>query len=347
MKVAIISDTHFGCKKNSPEFLESHLKFFREVFFPYLESEKIGTIIHNGDLFDNRSTLNVNVINEVDKLLINNFSEYKTYMLIGNHDSYFRNTINIHSLAPFRHIKNIHIVDEITQIDLDGKSGLLVPWQVDKQKFIKKVLDKNFYNDICFGHFEINGFHLNNAKLCDFGFSPELFFQNYGLTFSGHFHIRKKMERMGRIIQYNGSPYELTRADRGQPKGFCILDTETMKYEFINNDVSIKHKLFTYPEKFLKKDIEGNIIDVVVDIGDNHNEKEFQKYMMNIDSFDPYTVDLKLLNNIDVEAKTDYKIQNTEELMVEYVNDIECESELKNDVNTKTIELYKRCKQER
>lgn len=346
MKIAIISDTHFGTKKNNSEFLNSQLNFFNKCFFPHLEKNKIKTIIHLGDMFDNRQNLNVNILNEVDKLMIDKFNKYNTYILIGNHDTMMKTTIDIHSLKPFRHLKNINIIDKITQIDLDGKTCLLVPWQVDNKKFIKKVADKNFYNDLAMGHFEINGFSLNNTKVCDFGLSPDIFFNNYGMTFSGHFHCRKMMERAGKIIQYNGSPYEITRADRGQEKGFIVLDTETMKYDFINNDVSIKHKQFTYPEKFKKEDVEGNIIDVVVDIGDEYDEADFQKYMFKIDTYIPYSVELKLLNNVDIKSKSDYKIQTSEELIEEYVNDTDHDEQTRKAIINKMNSLYKKCKQE-
>jgi DNA repair exonuclease SbcCD nuclease subunit len=230
---------------------------------------------------------------------------------------------------------------------LGDKSCLLVPWQVDNEKFVKKVMDKNINCPIAIGHFEINGFNLNSSKVCDFGIPPDVFFDNYELTFSGHFHKRTIMKRDESKIIYTGNTYELTRADLGQPKGFCVLDTETMKYEFINNDVSIKHKKFEYPEKFSKEDIEGNIIDVIVDIGDDHDEGKFQSYMLTIDSYKPYDVDLKLLNNIDVHSKDDYKVQNTEELIENYISDVDIGNDkIKTSVNKKMQKLYKQCKQD-
>ena len=45
MKVAIITDQHFGCRKNSKLFHDYFLKFYNDIFFPYLEENGIKTLI--------------------------------------------------------------------------------------------------------------------------------------------------------------------------------------------------------------------------------------------------------------------------------------------------------------
>ena len=54
MKVAIITDQHFGCRKNSTLFHNYFLDFYNNVFFPTLEKENITTVIDMGDTFDSR-----------------------------------------------------------------------------------------------------------------------------------------------------------------------------------------------------------------------------------------------------------------------------------------------------
>ena len=54
MKIAIITDQHFGCRKNSKHFHDYFLKFYNDVFFPTLEKEGITTIVDMGDTFDSR-----------------------------------------------------------------------------------------------------------------------------------------------------------------------------------------------------------------------------------------------------------------------------------------------------
>ena len=41
MKVAIITDQHFGARNDSPQFLDFYEKFYRDTFFPKLEENNI------------------------------------------------------------------------------------------------------------------------------------------------------------------------------------------------------------------------------------------------------------------------------------------------------------------
>ncbi len=56
MKVAIITDTHFGGKNDLHSFSQFQTRFYRGTFFPILAREGIDTILHLGDVFD-RQTL--------------------------------------------------------------------------------------------------------------------------------------------------------------------------------------------------------------------------------------------------------------------------------------------------
>jgi len=191
MKIAMVTDTHFGVRKGSPEFLESQLRFFKNQFFPYLEKNNIDTIIHLGDFWDNRNFLETNTLNEIDTLMVDYFNKYNSYFLVGNHDTKFKTNIDINSLKMFRHLPNIHIIDDIEKINIHVTDILMVPWQVDNQDFINRVVNKNIKTDICVGHFETIGFHFNKGQLCEHGLNSRVLFDSYKLIFSGHFHKRK------------------------------------------------------------------------------------------------------------------------------------------------------------
>jgi DNA repair exonuclease SbcCD nuclease subunit len=54
LKVAIITDQHFGARNDSNVFLDFFQKFYDNVFFPKLIEEKIDTVLILGDTFDRR-----------------------------------------------------------------------------------------------------------------------------------------------------------------------------------------------------------------------------------------------------------------------------------------------------
>ena len=92
MKIAIIADTHFGARKNSKYFMEVQRKFYEDCFFPYLRKNDIKNIIHLGDFFDNRKTVNFETLRHAMDCFINPLieSEITLHILMGNHDSYYK-----------------------------------------------------------------------------------------------------------------------------------------------------------------------------------------------------------------------------------------------------------------
>ena len=60
MKIALITDTHWGVRNDQLAFLDNNKKFLDDIFFPYLDSHSIDTVIHLGDLVDRRKYLNIN-----------------------------------------------------------------------------------------------------------------------------------------------------------------------------------------------------------------------------------------------------------------------------------------------
>ena len=61
MKVAIITDQHFGARKNSKHFHEYFLKFYENIFFPTLKERGIKSVIHLGDVVDRRKFINYKI----------------------------------------------------------------------------------------------------------------------------------------------------------------------------------------------------------------------------------------------------------------------------------------------
>ena len=100
MKVALITDTHFGARSDSIPFDNFFNKFYTEVFFPHLEREQIKTIIHLGDVFDRRKYINFNTLKKCKEYFFDRTTELgiDVHMIAGNHDTFFKNTNEVNSL---------------------------------------------------------------------------------------------------------------------------------------------------------------------------------------------------------------------------------------------------------
>jgi len=342
MKVALVSDTHLGVRKGSEIFLNSQLKFFREQFIPELKEKGIKTIIHLGDFFDNRVHINSKILNATIELLSVDFKDFDFYILVGNHDSYFESTIDVNSIEPLSLIPNVHIIKKIDVYNILGKDITLIPW-VTKHSEAEEIL-KNLPNtDISMGHLELTSFDMFRNKVCEHGMNFQLFAEKYKLTFSGHFHTRSEKTFVnGNKIVYMGNPYHLTRNDVGDERGYCVLDLETLEYEYVNNKVSLKYLTVTYPKKLTETDVKGNNVDVYVDF-QSASEEDIHTYIKVIESYQPafLPVQIKSINSISYSTSADIEIGTVTDLMTEYIQALPIDN--KDKLTKLLMSLYDEC----
>jgi DNA repair exonuclease SbcCD nuclease subunit len=187
---------------------------------------------------------------------------------------------------------------------------------------------------------------MNKFKTSDTGFNTKIF-KTFDKIFSGHFHIRDIQTKHGTDIVYIGSPYALDRNDMNEEKGFCILDLDTLDYEFINNKTSIKYKSIKYPESINEKTVLGNIVDVCVEYNDKYSEEKFQQYLVKVQQFEPISVHVKLINNFlsgeELVELEDYQSMNIEKLIQEYIDSLEIKQ--KDEISNIINELYDEVKE--
>jgi hypothetical protein len=208
------------------------------------------------------------------------------YLFVGNHDAYFKGTIEVNSLSPFQNIPNIHVIDKAEEVNFicGDKYALFMPWDC----FDEKKYKKNQY-DYMFGHFEFAGAEFNAAMTCKHGYSGSSLTDAAPLVFSGHFHKRKEYEyRNGKIVTV-GCPLELDWSDYGNSKGIYLFKPKSGKYEFIENTVTPKHiklyltKLFTNPEPLYN--VSGNYIRFIIDT--NYKFEQVMKLVGVINKMSP------------------------------------------------------------
>lgn len=345
-KIAIITDLHFGAKKNNQLFLESMLTYFREEFIPYLKENGITTIYMLGDFFDSRESINVKVKNEVHSLFKHDLCDFDIYMLLGNHDIFYKTSIHTHSLKYIGEFPNVTVIEKTTELEVNDKKFLMVPWQVDES-----ILNYNAEGiDACFGHFDINGFYLNKSTVFEGGFSPSFFFNNFKLTFSGHFHLYGEQKMKDSKIVYVGTPYHLTRHDINTDKAFIVLDTDTLEFERIFSKNPIKYIQNRWPEKLTEEQVTNNVIDVHVVINDVYDESSVNEYVEQLEKWNPINVNIFPQYNFnDSGEPIDLKnFKTLDEIIVSYVGErLELSDDMKKTVVEYVTDLIEMAKKDK
>ena len=273
MKIAIVTDTHFGARNDSQLFVNHFMEFFDETFFPTIKERNIDTVIHAGDLLDRRKFINFNTLSQVRKNFMDPLKKMgvTVHCILGNHDTYYKNTNDLNSLTELfvNGYENFKLYEKPQDVDFDGMQITLLPWinRENKEEFHKFV--DNTKSEWLIGHLELHGYEVIRGVKYDGGTDPELF-KRFEQVLSGHFHC---IQERGNI-KYLGAPYQITFSDLGEKKGFYILDTDTRELEFIEN----KKKMF-YSIKY--DDVASNYDNFVQKTHSKYKDSYVKIYILN------------------------------------------------------------------
>ena len=95
--IGIFTDSHWSARKSSRHLHDYFELFYKNVFFPALEEHGVGTVIHMGDAFDNRKSIDFWGLDWTRKVVLDPLRKYDVHMIVGNHDSFLRNSNEINS----------------------------------------------------------------------------------------------------------------------------------------------------------------------------------------------------------------------------------------------------------
>ena len=232
MKIALLNDTHFGCRNDNPAFIEFQNKFYNEQFFPYLQQNNINCLVHLGDVVDRRKFINHNTAHNFKKVFWDRLDDMgiETHIIIGNHDTYYKNTNEVNALQNLNISENAIVYTHATDVELDGLKILFIPWICDDNYSETMRTIGNSTATISMGHLEISGFEMHNGHMNEQGLEKSMF-KRFEKVMSGHFH---KKSDDGHIY-YLGTQYEMTWSDYMCPKGFHIFDTATRELSRVEN----------------------------------------------------------------------------------------------------------------
>ena len=339
MKVAIITDQHFGARNDSIAFLDFFEKFYDNTFFPALDANSIDTVLVLGDTFDRRKYVNFYALDRAKKMFFDKLEErgIRVHMLAGNHDTYYKNTNEVNSpdllLVEYG---NIDVISKPETIVIDGTSICMMPWICPEN--YQESLDHitNTKAEICMGHFEIAGFAMHRGMESHDGLAKETF-EKFDLVFSGHYHHRSSDKH----IHYLGNPYELTWQDYNDPRGFHLFDLDTRELEFFCNPYRMFERI-EYNDKeqdpvdLDSLELEQKYVKLVV-----VNKTDFYKFDKFIQKlYNKGCHEIKIIEDMsefqDGEIGEEINLEDTLSVLSHYVDSIET------DVDKEQIKTYMR-----
>ena len=213
-KVACFTDIHFGLKGNS----RIHNDDCEEFIYWFIETAKENnceTCIFLGDWHHHRSSTNVSTMNyTVSNIERLGKAFEKVYVIMGNHDLFYREKREINSMEFARNIPNVHLVNSWIEND----DVAIIPW-LEPEEYLKIPNMKQKY---IFGHFEIPYFKMNAmVDMPDVGGIKAEHFVHQQFVFSGRFHKRQVRNN----IHYIGNAFPHNYADAGDDeRGMMILE---------------------------------------------------------------------------------------------------------------------------
>lgn len=330
-KVICFSDIHFGLRHNSKNHNQDCLDFI-DWMIEQADLRGCDTCIFLGDWHHHRSNVSILTLDYTMQALrkLNNYFK-KTYIMVGNHDLFYREKRDVHSMVVGAEFENIVIVDKLTVIG----NVALIPWLVEEEwKGVSSLTTKYI-----FGHLELPGFKMNaSVVMPDHGTLNSSHFENQSMVFSGHFHKRQTKGK----ITYIGNPFghnfgDVWDFERGAMYLEWDKDPEFIDYtegpRFININLSA---LLANPEIYLKP---KTYLQVILDVDISYEEATFLRETF----VEQYNVrEFKLIKNqvedLEADYSSDITFKTVDQIVIEQLSNIDSDAF----DSAKLIEIYDR-----
>lgn len=297
-----VTDTHLGLYKSSDFWHDVVYNLFAEIHDFCIKNE-IRTVIHLGDFFHDRKNLNTKtqfIAHKIARLFEN---VGKMYIIVGNHDTYFKTSLEPNTLEFLKKYPWIRVIEEVTHLD----DITLCPWGMLPQ----------MRGGYCCGHFELKGFHMNNSYVCEHGMDPSIL-KDFEHVYSGHFHTPSTQGN----ITYLGSAYPQTFHDINSPRGFYVFDNGNLTFiEYNNSPKFIK----CTTENFKEFDLRNNIVRLT--FMEDYGNVENQKIIDEVNSLHPLKLETNFENIIEGADELDIvqiddSLMDHEQIIVEFIDKI-------------------------
>lgn len=262
----LITDTHIGVRNSASEWLEITREYFKNFFIPLLKREKRAGdfLIHCGDVFDSRHSLNLFAMNLAIEIFEEISSILPVVIILGNHDIAKKNSNDVHSVKVLKWIPNIQVLEEPRVIEISGKKFLFMPWRANHHEELECV--KNNPADFLFCHTDVQGLKFNKNTVIDEGIELSQL-SSFRKVYAGHIHYAQCKNNFRML----GCPYPMTRSDINNEKGVWCFDILKEEEIYYPNTISPKfvriifEKVLEMQEEEARELFRNNFVDVLVD----------------------------------------------------------------------------------
>lgn len=262
-KTLVFTDCHLGLRNGSVSRLKIVVMVFKQIMRE-VRAKGISQVIFVGDAFHDRKSIDVNVLNVGNKLFTKLAEMCDVYMVVGNHDCFYKTNTTVSSINIFDNNPRIHVVSTMEEFTINGQTALFVPWLGDVSQCPRGKFD------LMFGHFDIGVQYLvasyiedharadmTNDSLIAILSKDELISEKIGegqldpsdismtkqelassnligdfvevvreggVIYAGHIHNHKEFYTRGRRFIFVGSPYQQTFGEMDSVDGYYVLD---------------------------------------------------------------------------------------------------------------------------
>ena len=334
MKILIFSDIHIHPHKKSAERLDHCLEAL-DWAFDTAKSKGIDKIIFLGDLFHDRQKIDVLAYQKAFEIIERRMGERELdlRLLLGNHDLWHFQRLDISSVNPLRSIRGVSVIDS-PRVEMVGDFPFaFLPYTHDPisdilllEKEWKKVADGK--RMVLGGHISVDGavWNVRHNTVSEVSVEHDgdmvrvgaEVFRRWNRVFLGHYHAAQKLSDNA---EYVGSPLQLSFGEAFQEKHLVVYDAEEDSVEYIKNEFSPRH-LILGEDELADHDLEGNFVRVEVEDITSKSMSDMRQKL--VDESKVSTLEIKQSRKREEHIVEDARsiLQKEDEMLQKYIDQV-------------------------
>lgn len=268
-KILITADLHLYTHRNDERRASDGLECLKWIYSTAKE-HAVEYILFAGDFFHSRHTIRTDTYASAVEIVSSARAKgLETIFLLGNHDMYFEDRWDIHSLKGFQQWSTV--VDKPSAIDFGDCSVDLLPYTPNPSEYLKSLAGSN---NVLISHLAVADAKYNSSgslSVEEYTEEKEVVkadsFLPWKKVWLGHYHLGQSVS--GSHVEYVGSPMQLNFGEAGQKKHIVIFDPCTLEATYIENKFSPRFVICSDEEidSFKTEELASSYVQVKSELG--------------------------------------------------------------------------------